>query len=111
MCQRPINGWWTRSVVGYQHYLLEVQLLNHGVEVQRLIVGCIGIASRFRRFPPSEKIKGHDPAGGDQPGKQTIVEMQVIWKAMHQDDGGLLPWILTRVEVRGAALYEVFCVG
>ncbi len=111
MGQRPINGRWARSVVGHQHHLLQVQLLNHGVEVPHLICCGVGIASRFIRFSPSEKIKGHDPAGGDQPGKQTIVEMQIVWKAMHQDDGWLLPWILTRVDVIGAALYEVFCVG
>ena len=62
MGQRPINGRWTGSIVGHQHHLLQVQLLNNCVEVPHLI-GCgVGIASRFLRFAPSEKIKGHDPA-------------------------------------------------
>src|SRR6266568_4804636 len=111
MSKRPINRWRARSVVRYQHHLLEVQLLNHGVEVPHLICCGIGIASRFIRFSPSEKIKGHDPAGGDQPGKQTIVEMQIVWKAMHQDDGRPFPWILTRINVIGTALYDMFRVG
>jgi hypothetical protein len=96
--------------VGHQHYLLKVPLLNHGVEVPHLI-GCgVGIASRILRFSPSEKIKGHDPARGDQPGEETIVEMQIVWEAMHQDDGRLLPWILARIQVIGTALYDGFSV-
>src|SRR5947199_9168490 len=98
MSKRPINRWWTRSIVGHQHHLLEVQLLNHGVEVPHLICCGIGIASRFIRFSPSEKIKGHNQAGGDQPGKETIVEMPLIWNAKHQDDVWLLPWILTPID-------------
>src|SRR6266487_1168342 len=106
----PINGWRTRSVVGDQHLLLEMQLLNDGVEVPHLI-GCgVGIASGLIRFAPAEKIKGHDPARGDQPGKQAIVEMQIVWKAMQQDDGGLLARILTRVDVIGTALDDMFRV-
>src|SRR5690348_1772264 len=111
MVQRPVNGRWTRSVVGHQHHLLEVQLLDHGVEVPHLI-GCgVGITSRFLRFSPAEKIKGHDPARGDQPGEETIVEMQIVWEAMHQDDGWLLPPIFTRVDVIGTALDDMFSVG
>ena len=97
--------------MGHQHPLLEVQLLNDGVEVPHLIRCGVGIASRFIRFSPSEKIKGHDPARGDQPGEETIVEMQIVWEAMHQDDGRLLPWILARIHVIGTALYDVFSVG
>src|SRR6516164_8954205 len=111
MGQRPINGRWARSVVGEEHHLLQVQLLNHGVEVAHLI-GCgVGIASRFLRVSPSEKIEGHDPARGAQPGEQTIVEMQIVWEAMHQDDGRLLPPILARIQVIGTALDDVFSVG
>src|SRR5215470_14458922 len=111
MSQRPINRRWAGSVVGYQHDLLKFELRNDGVEVPHLI-GCgVGIASRFIRFSPSEKIKGHDPARGDQPGEETIVEMQIVWEAMHQDDGRLLPWILARIHVIGTALDDVFSVG
>src|SRR5258708_7397554 len=111
MCKRPINRRWTRSVVGHQHHLLKVQLLHHGVEVPHLI-GCgVGIASRFLRFSPAEKIKGHDPVCGSEPGKQAIVEMQIVWEAMHQDNGRLLAWILTRVDVIGTALDDMFRVG
>src|SRR6266516_8143766 len=111
MCQRPINGWGTRSAVGDQHDLLQVQLLNEGVEVPHLIRCGVGIASGLIRFAPAEKIKGHDPAcGSDQPGKQAIVKMQIVWKAMHQDDGRLLAWILTRVDVIGTALDDMFRV-
>src|SRR5258708_4102622 len=110
MCQRPINGWGTRSVVGDQHDLLQVQLLNDGVEVPHLI-GCgVGIASGLIRFAPSEKIKGHDPARGDQPGKQAIVEMQIVWKAMHQDDRWLLSGMFTGVDMIGTALDDMFRV-
>src|SRR6266849_2939722 len=111
MSKRPINGWWARSVVCDQHDLLEVQLLNDGVQVRRLIAGGVGIASGLLGCAPSEKIKRHDPARAGQPGEETIVEMQIVWEAMHQDDGRLLPWILTRIQVRGTALYDMFSVG
>ncbi|SRR5260221_8115962 len=111
MSKRPINGWGTRSVVGHQHDVFEFELLNDGIEIQCLIRGGIGVSGGFIRFSPPKKIKRHDPARGDQPGKQTIVEMQIVWKAMHQDNGRSFPWILTRVDVRRAALYDMFCVG
>src|SRR5436305_7992 len=100
MGKRPINGRWARSIVCYQHNFFEFELLNHSLQIQRLIAGCIGVSGRFLRFPPPEKIKGHDPARGSEPGNETVVEMQIVWKAMHQDDGWLFPWILTRVDVR-----------
>jgi len=76
-----------------------------------LIRGGIGVSGRFGRFPPPKKIKGHDPAGGREPGKKAIIEMHIVWEAMHQDDRGLLPWILAHREVIGTALYDVFGVG
>src|SRR5258708_25021737 len=104
------KGGGRRRVVGDQQDLLQVQLLNDGVEVPPLI-GCgVGIASGLIRFAPAEKIKGHDPARGDQPGKQAIVEMQIVWKAMHQDDGWLLAGIFTRVDMIGTALDDMFRV-
>src|SRR6266487_4137689 len=111
MGQRPINRWWPTTLLGHQHHLLEVQLLNHGVEVPHLIRCGVGVPGGLIRFSPSEKIKRHDPARVDQPGKETVVEMQIIWKAMHQDDGWLFPWILTRIHVIGTALYDMFSVG
>src|SRR5947199_7897865 len=108
MCKRPINRWWTRSVVGHQHHLLEMQLLNDGVEVPHLI-GCgVGVPDGLIGSSPPKKIKGHDPACGSEPGKQSVVKMQIVWKAMHQDDGRLLAWILTRVDVIGTALDDMF---
>jgi hypothetical protein len=108
MSKRPINGWWTRSVVCDQHNLFKFELLNDCVDIQRLIRGCIGVSGGFGRFPPPKKIKGHDPAGGREPGKKAIIEMHIVWEAMHQDDRGLLPWILAHREVIGTALYDVF---
>src|SRR5258708_8852223 len=103
MSKRPINGRGTRSVVCDQHDVFEFELLNDGIEIQCLICGGIGVSGGFGRFPPPKKIKRHDPARGDQPGKETIVEMQIVWKAMHQDNGGALPRILTRRAGRRAA--------
>src|SRR2546429_8688038 len=111
MRKRPINGRWTRSVVGHQHHLSEVQLLNHGVDVPHLICCGVGVPGGFLRGAPPKKIKRHDPAPWREPGKETVVEMQSVWKAMHQHDGGVLPWILTRREVRGTTLYDMFSVG
>src|SRR5579859_5200969 len=99
MSKRPINGWWTRSIVGDKHHLLEVQLLNHGIDVPHLIRCGIGIPGGLIGGAPPEKIKGHDPARGREPGEKTVVEMQSVWKAMHQDDCWLLPWILARINV------------
>src|SRR6266536_534443 len=93
MGQRPINGRWTRSVVG-----------SH-------LIGCgVGIPGGLLGGTPSKKIEGHDPACGSEPGKQSVVKMQIVWKAMHQDDGRLLAWILTRVDVIGTALDDMFRV-
>src|SRR6266487_4687878 len=111
MVKRPINGWWTRSVVGHQHQLLEVQLFNHCIDVPHLIRCGIGVPGGFRRFAPPEKIKGDDPARGREPREETIVEMHRVRKAMHQDDGRLFPRILARIDVIGTALYDMFRVG
>src|SRR5260370_22641057 len=111
MSKSPINGWGTRSVVGHQHNLFKFELLNDGVEIQRLIRGGIGVSGGFVRFPPPEKIKGHDPARGREPGKKAIIELHIVWEAMHQDDRGLLPGILARREAIGTALANMFSVG
>src|SRR5881392_2717411 len=111
MCQRPINRRWTRSIVGHQHHLSEVQLLNHGIDVPHLIRCGVGVPGGFLRGAPPKKIKRHDPARGSEPGEETIVEMQSVWKAVHQDDGRLLPWILPRIDVIGTTLYDMFGVG
>jgi hypothetical protein len=76
-----------------------------------LICCSVGIPGGLIGSAPAEKIKGHDPARGREPGKETVIEMQIVWKAMYQDDGGSFTWILTRVDAIGAALYHVFCVG
>src|SRR5947199_635484 len=111
MGKRPINGWWTGSIVCDQHDLLKFELRNDGVEVPHLI-GCgVGILGGLIGSSPTKKVKRHDPARGREPGKQTVVEMQIVWKAMHQDDSWLLPWILTRIQVIGATLYDMLSVG
>src|SRR5260221_5972257 len=107
MSKRPINGWGTRSVVGHQHDVFEFELLNDGIEIQCLIRGGIGVSGGFIRFSPPKKIKRHDPARGDQPGKQTIVEMQIFWKSIHQVNARPLPRRLTRLGARTAAVYEL----
>src|SRR5947209_4443410 len=111
MCKRPINRWWTRSIVSDKHHLLEVQLLNHGINVPHLIRCGVGIPDGFLRGAPPEKIERHDPAPWREPREETIVEMQSVWKAMHQDDGWILPWILARIHVIGTTLYDMFSVG
>src|SRR6266487_1830943 len=99
MRKRPINGRWTRSVVGHQHHLSEVQLLNHGVDVPHLICCGVGIPGGFLRVTPPKKIKGYDPACGREPGKETVVEMHIIWKTVHQENGRLLPGIFSSIDV------------
>src|SRR5260370_13961597 len=100
MSKSPINGWGTRSVVGHQHNLFKFELLNDGVEIQRLIRGGIGVSGGFVRFPPPEKIKGPDPARARDPGTMAIIKIHIVWAAMHQDHRGLLHRTLSRVEVR-----------
>src|SRR3989454_5295803 len=111
MSKRPINRWWTRSVVGHKHHLLELQLFNHCIDVPHLIRCCVGIPGWFIRGAPPKKIKRHDPARGREPGDETIVEMQIVWKAMHQENWGIFPWILSCRDVIGTSLYDMFSVG
>jgi hypothetical protein len=47
----------------------------------------------------------------ERPGEETIVEMQIVWEAVHQENGELLPWILAHINVIGTALYDMFGVG
>src|SRR5207237_7190296 len=105
------TGGGTSSNLAPQHHLSEVQLLTHDLDIPYLICCGIGVPGGQIRGAPPKKIKRHDSAWGREPGKETVVEMQSVWKAMHQDDGRLLPWILTHREVIGAALDDMFSVG
>jgi hypothetical protein len=62
MPKGPVDGWRAGGVVCNRDDLSEVQLLDHGVQVRFLILRSVGVAKRFVRRAPPEKIEDHDAA-------------------------------------------------
>src|SRR5712691_6380695 len=108
MSKSPINGWGARSIMGDKHDLVKFEVLNHGIEIPHLI-GCgIRIPERLLRGSPPKKIKRDDTARRGEGRDKTVVEMQIIGKAMHQDDGRILPSGLSCREMIGTAFDDLF---
>jgi hypothetical protein len=81
-----------------QDDLRKLQPADHGIEVAGLI-GCgVRIARGLVRSPPSEKIKKNDTTRRREMRSQTVVEVQVVREAMHQNDRRFLPRMLSDVD-------------
>ena len=98
MTKCPVNGGRARGIVGNHDYLAQVQRPHHTVQIPFLIVNNIWISDWLVRRAPAEKIEGHRSAGCRDTRHQTIVEVEIIWKAVHQNNGWFRTSIFTRVD-------------
>src|SRR5262245_4235671 len=62
--QSPVNRWRTRGIMSYQDHLAELQLADHGLQLEHLIRGGVGITGWLIGRAPAQKIKGHDAIAG-----------------------------------------------
>src|SRR6266545_4772998 len=108
MTKCPVNGRRARGIVGNQDYLPQVQRLHHTVQVPFLIVGGVWISEWFVRRAPSEEIEGHHSAGCRDKRHKTIIEVEIIWKAVHQNNDRFRASIFTRVDAVLSSRHKVF---
>lgn len=87
--------------------LSKFPLLDHSLQIPFLILGGIWIVSRLIRSSPPKKIKGHYSPCRREIGKKAIIEMKIIWEAVHQDDRRLLPRIFSDVNAVLISLHEL----
>ena len=80
----------------HKNNLFKSQLFYDGVEVSLLILGRIGIIRGLVRSSPTKKIEG-DYSTGEKMRNEPVIKMKIVWKAVHQNDGGLLARILANV--------------
>ena len=90
--------------------LSKFQLFDDSVQISFLILSGVWISKRFVRSPPSEEIK-RDYATRRKMGHQSVVQMKIVRKAVHQDDARFLARIFSGVNamftVRYKAFYEI----
>ncbi len=93
----------------HKDHLSKFPLLDHSVQIPLLILSGIWIIGRFIGSSPPKKIKGHYAPRRREIGKKAIIEMKIIWEAVHQDDRRLLPCIFSDVNAMLISPYELFC--
>lgn len=91
----------------HKNNLSKSQLLDDGVEVSLLILGRIGVISGLVRSSPTKKIEGDYSTGGKMR-NEPVIEMKIVWKAVHQNDGGFLARILSNVNTVLMSAYSMF---
>src|SRR5829696_6037393 len=109
MPQSPVDRWRPRGIVGDQYHALEAEVPYYRVEVPGLVVGGVGVALWLVRASPTEEVENHNPPPR-QVWHQPVVEVQIVWEAVHQHDRGFLPRELPRVYAVLAPRHLVFFV-
>lgn len=92
----------------HKDHLSKLQTCDHSVQVAPLVLRAIGIVSRFIRSPPAEKVERDYAARRREVGHKAIMEMKIIWEAMHQNDRGFLTRMVAGVNGVPTPLYELF---
>ena len=93
-----------------EDYLPKPQLGDDGIQVTDLIGSSLRIARGFIRSTPPKKIKGNDPTRWREIRNQTVVEVYVVWEAMHQNDCWFLSRVFSDVDPVLIPLYESLLV-
>jgi hypothetical protein len=90
--------------------MLQPQLSNDGIQFPDLVGSGIRIAGGFVRSTPPKKIKGNDSTRWREIRNQTVVEVEVVWEAMHQNDRRFLSRMISNVDPMLIPLYESLLV-
>jgi hypothetical protein len=107
MMKRPINSWGTRGVLRHKDNLSKFPLPYHNVQIPLLVRSGIWIVGPFIRSSPPEKIKCHYSPRRSEIGKKAIIQMTIIWEAVHQNERRFLPRIFSDVNAVLISLHEL----
>src|SRR6516162_2214413 len=81
-----------------KEHLLKLQLGDDGIQLTDLIGGGIRIAGWLIRIAPAKKIKQNDSAWRREVRNQTVVEVQVVREAVHENDRRSRPGVVPDVD-------------
>ncbi len=87
----------------------KLQLFDDSIQVAYLILGCIWIAKRFIRTSPPKKVECNHAARWCEIREKSVIQMKVVWKAVHQNNGRLLARVLSGVNVVATPFYKPLC--
>jgi hypothetical protein len=76
----------------------------------KVIFRGVGIAKGLVGVTPPEKIKGNYMTERPEMGNEAVVKMQIIRKAMHEDDRRLLTCIFSHINAILISLHEGFSI-
>src|SRR5215467_5116006 len=109
MIEGPVDGHRAGGIMGHQHDLLYLQGIKYCLQISLLLSGGVGIVRRFVRSSPAQKVEGDDLAIA-QIGSQAVVDVQVIGKTVHEDQGETSSCIMARIDRRGSTPDSMFGV-
>jgi len=94
----------------HEDHLAEAPLFDDSIQIQELIHRGVGVAGWFVGLTPPEKIERDHVTRRPEIGNEAVVKVQIIWKAMHEDDRWPLACILSHVNPVLISLYEAFSI-
>src|SRR4029450_941353 len=65
-------------------------------------------ARRLLRRAPAEKIENHNSARRREKGYKTIIEMEIVWEAVHQNDRRFGARVFSRIDAELSSMHRVF---
>jgi hypothetical protein len=81
----------------------EIELRDHGVEITLQVLERVRGSVRLVRAAPAEEVEEDDSPAAEV-GEQSIVQPEIVREAMHEDETGLAPRILSGIDPVGPAL-------
>ena len=85
-------------VVSHRNNFVQVQRFNHRFEVAELLLETVSSARKLLGSAIAQKVERDDtPSARDQIGYQIVPDVEIIWKAMHEDKGGASAFVVLDV--------------